>query len=191
MHPWQQIGLEDEASVRAMNSYRQGSPVFRLTHQGSVPLTPSDPIVYAKDLATLCSPSTPMVWQILIRSTNGQLRHVLVRPCPVVGASRRCTCAVGPISRLCIVYWPDFSHPVHPVHPKWSAFQGAQVLLGNIPWRYVHHRALSRRDHLPINALSSVRPVDVHVLSVHPVVCAFGNNNPRSCWFSLLSVSWR
>ena len=35
-------------------------------------------------------------------------------------------------------------HPVHPVHPEWSAYQGAQVLLGNIPWRYVHHRALSR-----------------------------------------------
>ena len=47
MHPWQQIGLEDAASVRAMNSYRQGGPVFGLTHQGSVPLTPSDPIVYA------------------------------------------------------------------------------------------------------------------------------------------------
>ena len=59
MHPWQQIGLEDEASVRAMNSYRQGGPDFGLTHQGSVPLTPSDPIVYAKDLATLCSLSTP------------------------------------------------------------------------------------------------------------------------------------
>ena len=48
-----------------------------------------------------CAPRPPqMVWQILIRSTNGQLRHVQVRPCPVVGASRRCTCAVGPISRL-------------------------------------------------------------------------------------------
>ena len=46
-------------AVRAMNSYRQGGPVFRLTHQGSVPLTPSDPIVYAKDLATRCTPSTP------------------------------------------------------------------------------------------------------------------------------------
>ena len=62
MHPWQQIGLEDEAPVRAMNSYRQGGPVFRLTHQGSVPLTPSSPIVY----------------------------------------------------------WPDFGHPVHPVHPNVS-----------------------------------------------------------------------
>ena len=33
-------------------------------------------------------------------------------------------------------------------------------------------------SHLPINALSSVRPVNVHVLSVHPVVCAFGYNKP-------------
>ena len=41
--------------------------------------------------------------------------------CPVIGASRRCTCAVGPSSRLCF----------------------------------------------------------------------FGHNNPRSCWFSLSSVSWR
>ena len=29
-----------------------------------------------------------------------------------------------------------FGHPVLPVHPKWSAYQGAQVLLGDIPWRY-------------------------------------------------------
>ena len=72
--------------------------------------------------------------------------------CPVVGASRRCTCAVGPISRLCIVYWPDFSHPVHPVHPKWSG----SYWFGE----------------LAVPALSSVCPVDVHVLSVHPVVCA-------------------
>ena len=88
-----------------MNSYRQGSPVFRLTHQGSVPLTPSDPIVYAKNLATLCSLSTPKVWQLLI------------------GRLARINCRVVP-------------------------------------------------------ALSSVRPVDVHVLSVRPVVCAFGYNNP-------------
>ena len=74
MHPWQQIGLEDEASVRAMNSYRQGGPVFGLTHQGSVPLTPSDPIVYAKNLATLCTPSTPKVWQLLVRSTNEPIK---------------------------------------------------------------------------------------------------------------------
>ena len=57
-----------------MNSYWQGGPVFGLTHQGSVPLTPSDPIVYA-------------------RFRNN-------KPCA-------------------------------PVHPKWSAYQGAQVLLGN------------------------------------------------------------
>ena len=31
---------------------------------------------------------------------------------------------------------------------------------------------------IPINALSSVCPVDVHVQSVHPVVCAFGYNKP-------------
>ena len=111
----QQAGRIPINAVHAMDVYLKGGPVFRLTHQGSVPLAPSDPIVYAKNLATLCSPSTQ----------------------------------------------------------KWSAYQGAQVLLGNIPWRYVHHRALSRRDHLPINALSSVRPVDVHVQSVRPTVCAF------------------
>ena len=33
-----------------------------------------------------------------------------------------------------------FGHPVLPIHPDWSAYQGAQVLLGNILWRYVHHR---------------------------------------------------
>ena len=44
---------------------------------------------------TLCSPSTPRVWQLLVRRTS--------RPCPVVGASRRCTCAVCPSSRLC--FW--------------------------------------------------------------------------------------
>ena len=74
MHPWQQIGLEDAASVRAMNSYRQGGPVFGLTHQGSVPLTPSDPIVCAKNLATLCTPSTPKVWQLLVGSTNEPIK---------------------------------------------------------------------------------------------------------------------
>ena len=31
---------------------------------------------------------------------------------------------------------------------------------------------------IPINALSSVRPVNVRVQSVRPVVCAFGNNKP-------------
>ena len=33
-------------------------------------------------------------------------------------------------------------------------------------------------ERTPINALSSVRPVDVHVQSVRPVVCAFGYNKP-------------
>ena len=106
-------------AVRAMNSYRQGGPVFRLTHQGSVPLTPSDPIVYAKAviLATLCS-----------------------RPPQMVGISR----LPSTLRR----------HTV-----EVSASQGPQT-----------------DARIPINALSSVRPVDVHVLSVHPVVCAFGNN---------------
>ena len=82
MHPWQQIGLEDAASVRAMNSYRQGGPDFELTHQGSVPLTPSDPIVYAKKLATLCSrppqmvgisrlPSTPRRHTVEVSASQG------------------------------------------------------------------------------------------------------------------------
>ena len=53
----QQAGRIPINAVRAMNSYRQGGPVFGLTHQGSVPLTPSNPIVYAKAviLAPLCS----------------------------------------------------------------------------------------------------------------------------------------
>ena len=117
MHPWQQIGLENEASVRAMNTYRQGGPVFRLTHQGSVPLTPSDPIVYAKKLATLCSRPPQMVGISRLPSTPRQLTVEV------------------------------------------SASLGPQ-----------------QAGRIPINALSSVRPVNVHVLSVHPVVCAFGNN---------------
>ena len=28
-----------------------------------------------------------------------------------------------------------FGHPVLPVHPKGSAYQGYQVLLGDTPWR--------------------------------------------------------
>ena len=36
--------------------------------------------------------------------------------------------------------------PCAPVHPKWSAYQGYQVLLGNTPWRCAHPLALSRRD---------------------------------------------
>ena len=91
-------------------------------------------------------PSTPRGRQLLVRRVPQAEGLDLTRPCPVVGASRRCTCAVGPISRLCIVYWPDFSHPVHPVHPKGSAFQVYQVLLGNTPWRCAHPLALSRRD---------------------------------------------
>ena len=66
-----------------------------------------------------------------------------------------------------------FGHPVLPVHPKGSAYQGYQVLLGNTPWRCAHPLALSRRDVLLFNAPSSVRPVDVRVPSVRPTVCAF------------------
>ena len=33
-----------------------------------------------------------------------------------------------------------------PSTPKWSAYQGYQVLLGNTPWRCAHPLALSRRD---------------------------------------------
>ena len=121
MHPWQQIGLEDAASVRAMNSYRQGGPVFRLTHQGSVPLTPSDPIVYARFWNN--KPCAP-------------------RPPQMVGISR---CASTPRQHTVEV----------------SASLGPQ-----------------QASHLPINAPSSVHPVDVHVQSVHPVVCAFGYNKP-------------
>ena len=106
-------------AVRAMNSYRQGSPVFRLTHQGSVPLTPSDPIVYAKNLATLCSRPPRMVGISRLPSTPRQ-RTVEVR-----------------------------------------ASQGPQ-----------------QAGRIPINALSSVRPVNVRVQSVHPVVCAFCNSKP-------------
>ena len=121
MHPWQQIGLENEASVRAMNTCQQGGPVFRPTHQGSVPLTPSNPIVCAKavNLATLCS-----------------------RPPLVIGISR---CASTPRQHTVEV----------------SASQGPQ-----------------QAGRLLFNALSSVHPVDVHVQSVHPVVCAFGYNKP-------------
>ena len=42
--------------------------------------------------------------------------------------------------------------------------------------------------HVP--ALSLVHPVDVHVLLVHPVVCAFGHNKPSFLWFYLSTVSW-
>ena len=47
---------------------------------------------------------------------------------------------------------------MHPVHPKWSV----SYWFGE----------------LAVPALSSVHPVDVHVQSVHPVVCAFGYNKP-------------
>ena len=107
MHPWQQIGLENEASVRAMNTYRQGGPVFRPTHQGSVPLTPSNPIVYAKavNLATLCS-----------------------RPPQMVGMSR--------------LPGTPRQHTV-----EVCASPGPQ-----------------QAGRIPINALSTVRPIDTHVL---------------------------
>ena len=55
----QQAGRIPIYAVHAMDVYLKGGPVFRPTHQGSVPLTPSSPIVYAKDLATRCTPSTP------------------------------------------------------------------------------------------------------------------------------------
>ena len=45
--------------------------------------------------ATRCTPSTPRGRQLLVWRTS--------RPCPVVGASRRCTCAVGPSNRLCLL----------------------------------------------------------------------------------------
>ena len=38
------------------------------------------------------------------------------------------------------------TNPCAPVHPKWSAYQVYQVLLGNTPWRCAHPLALSRRD---------------------------------------------
>ena len=63
------------------------------------------------------------------------------------------------------------TNPVPPVHPHWSAWQGMQVLLGDTPWRCAHHLALSRRDHHLVNAPSSVRPVNVRVQSLRPVVC--------------------
>ena len=99
--------------------------------------------------------------------------------CPVVGASRRCTCAVGPISRLCIVYWPDFCHPVHPVHPE--------------VWQLLVRRVPQAKD------LDLTRPCPV-VGASRRCTCAVGPSsrlcvlaitNPRSCWFSLSSVSWR
>ena len=96
----QQAGRIPINAVHAMDVYLKGGPVFRLTHQGSVPLTPSDPIVYAKDLATQCTLSTPRGRQLLIERLA------------------RMNCRVVP-------------------------------------------------------ALSSVRPIDVHVQSVHPTVCAF------------------
>ena len=154
-------------------------------------------------LATLCSHPLQMV--SISRCASTPRRHTVevsasqgpqqARPssyqCPVVGASRRCTCAVGPISRLCIVYWPDFSHPVHPVHPKGSAFQVYQVLLGNTPWRCAHHWALSRRDHLlDMPRHRCVPSMYMCSLSIRSVVL-LALTNPRSCWFFLSTVSWR
>ena len=111
----QQAGRIPINAICAMNSYRQGGPVFRLTHQGSVPLTPSDPIVYAKNLATLCSRPPQLVG---ISSLPGTPRQHTVEVCASPGPQQA--------------------------------------------------------GRIPINALSSVRPVDVHVQSVRPVVCAFG-----------------
>ena len=118
----QQAGRIPINAVCAMNSYRQGSPVFRLTHQGSVPLTPSDPIVYAKNLATLCSRPPQLVG---ISSLPGTPRQHTVEVCASPGPQQA--------------------------------------------------------ERTPINALSSVHPVDVRVRSVRPVVCAFlALTNPRS-----------
>ena len=124
----QQAGRIPINAVRAMNSYRQGGPVFGLTHQGSVPLTPSDPIVYAKKLATLCS-----------------------RPPQMVG-----------ISRL-----PSTPRQ-HTVEVR--ASQGPQ-----------------QAGRIRINALSSVRPIDVRVLSVRPVVCAWYRYNKGTLKATLCS----
>ena len=113
----QQAGRIPIYAVHAMDVYLKGGPVFRPTHQGSVPLTPSNPIVYAKavNLATLCSrppqmvgisrcASTPRQHTVEVSASQGpQQARPSSYQCPVVGASRRCTCAVGPISRLCIL----------------------------------------------------------------------------------------
>ena len=94
----------------------------------------------------LCSRPPPLVGMTRYASTPR--RHTVevcaspgpqqARPppcqCPVVGASRRCTCAVGPSSRLCFVL-RFFGPPCAPRPPQWSAYQGAQVLLGDTPWR--------------------------------------------------------
>ena len=49
-------------------------------------------------------PSTPRGQQLLVWSATLQPKaRVHARPCPVVGASRRCTCAVGPSNRLCLL----------------------------------------------------------------------------------------
>ena len=60
-----------------------------------------------------------------------------------------------------------FGHRVLPVHPNGLAAMGSEC-----------NPAAIRPEPKHVPALSSVRPVDVHVLSVHPVVCAFGYNKP-------------
>ena len=117
----QQAGRIPIDAVRAVNVYQKGGPVFRLTHQGSVPLTPSDPIVYAKNLATLCSrppqlvgisslPGTPRQHTVEVCASPGpQQAGRTPFQCPVVGASHQCTCAISPSNRLCflVVKTPD------------------------------------------------------------------------------------
>ena len=114
-------------------------------------------------LAPKCPPTAPTLNEVRCPGIADPVIHgqasAVLEPTPHVS---------GLSGDIVEIFWP----PCAPVHPKWSAYQGAQVLLGDTPWRCAHHRALSRRDHLLVNAPSSVRPVDVHVLSVRSVVCA-------------------
>ena len=142
-------------------------------------------------LATLCSPSTPMVWQILIRSTNGQLRHVQVRPCPVIGASDRCTCAVGPSCRLCFVL--RFFGP--PCAPRPPQLVGISRCASTPRQRTVEVCASQgpQQARPPPYQCPVVGASRRCTCAVGPSsrLCFLAITNPRSCWFFLSTMSWR
>ena len=73
------------AFVAEENAQSDFLVTFRSTHQGPVPLTPSPELSILVSRRLLCAPVHHWGWLLLIWRTS--------RPCPVVGAPRRCTCA--------------------------------------------------------------------------------------------------
>ena len=130
--------------------------------------------------------STPRQHTVEVSASQGpqQAGRLLSMPC------RRCVPSMYMCCRSIQSFvhsiWPDFSHPVLPSTPNGLAYQGSSTL-GT-------HRggeaslALSRRSSCPVVGASRRCTCAVGPSSR---LCFLAITNPRSCWFSLSTVSWR